>query len=517
MARHLHLILISLIFCFYTATAQAAKPRLKLDDVGEVYMANSGARKAQQDFHHGLAQLHNFEFDDAEEAFKKARDIDPDFALAYWGEAMTHNHPLWWYQDKEAALEILNAYAETPDARQQKAPTEFAKDLFRAIDTLYCDAEKEICDDRYRLVMKELYEKYPDNVEIAAFYGLSIMATDHEGRNFATYMLAAAIMERFRPLYPNHPGLAHYLIHSTDDPIHAPLGLDAAKAYGDIAPNAAHAQHMTSHIYLALGDWDGVIRANLRSTALINKERRENGKMDAGCGHASSWLMYGYLQKGMREEAHDLMVLCAQNASVDEPSRSLAFYFSWQRLLYMIDTGEWDGDVAAMTNVNTDAIGFRQNMTLANGWVALKTGNLDAADGALRQLRQIHNAMEKEWDANGVAANDPTRAEIKVEALQLEGAMALARGQTSKALTLMRQAADLEATLPFGYGPPAPAKPSHELLGETLLALGKMDEARKVLTEALSRTHNKRLSLAALAAVEAATPGSNSNTTHPEP
>ncbi|MEE4278810.1 MAG: hypothetical protein V2I82_10135, partial [Halieaceae bacterium] len=222
--------------------------------LGKISFPNSGSESAQEAFIEGMLYLHNFEYDDAARSFRRARDIDPDFALAYYGEAKTHNHPIWMQQDRAAAMEVLNALGPDLDARQDRAPTQREKDYLYSLEVLYGNApeteglSKEERDLAYRDLMAALHARYPDDDEITAFYGLSILGTAHDGRDYRIYMRAAAELFDVWNDNPRHPGAAHYLIHSFDDPTHAPLGLPMAEAYAEIAPAAAHAQHMTSHI-----------------------------------------------------------------------------------------------------------------------------------------------------------------------------------------------------------------------------------------------------------------------------
>ena len=472
--------------------------QVDLSDVGDVCLENAGKPEAQQAFLHGLAQLHNFEFDFAARDFQEAQQIDHDFALAYWGEAMSYNHPLWAQQDKTSALVALNKYEPSADARQEKAPTALTRDLFAAVDILYGSGSKQDQDDLYNDHMAMLFARYPDNVEVAAFYALSIMGTAHEGRDFSLYMQSAAIMQNFMTEYPRHPGVAHYLIHSTDDPIHAPLGLQAANAYGDIAPNAAHAQHMTTHIFLALGDWDGVIRANIRASEITNENRAARGEGPAGCGHYPSWLMYGYLQQGERDAAYDIMNLCYKNVASTSNGR-FRNYYVWQRMLYLLDTGEWNGDVADMrVDLGDNLEAFFQNQ-IVDGWVAVKRDDIKGARKHLNGARGTFSRLEKSWDEDGVT-DISARKKPGVLLMQLESQIQLATGNNESALKLLRDVVDIEMELPYGFGPPRPAKPSLELLGETLVELGQIAEAKTVLEANLGRTPNKALTIAALAA-----------------
>lgn len=499
---------ITWIFLYITLAVsplQAYEDTVDLSDVGQVALKNSGAKAAQQDFLHGLAQLHNFEYEFAALDFIAAQKKDPYFALAYWGEAMTYNHGIWQRQNKEKALAALARYAPDPADRQAKAPTGLEKDLLAAVDILYGAGTKEKNDDRYRAKMARLHEKYPDNVDIAAFYALSIMASAHEGRDTALYMQSAAIMENFIHKFPDHPGVAHYLIHSTDDPTHAPLGLRAALTYAEIAPNAGHAQHMTSHIFLALGRWDDVISANIRAHGLSVAARAKLGEMDPACGHYSSWLMYAYLQVENRDKARDLMENCvAIVGGKGQNNASTHRYYSWMRTLYLYDTGEWTGEIASLpvnssvnkradyTNSYTDAI------------VALNRGDLPAARLAQKQAQKKLEGLNRYWDAQGLGQNKPARSKPLVEMKQLDALLLWSEGNREASLDKLRAAAILEESLPFGFGPPNPAKPAFELLGEKLLEAGRITEAQDVLEKAARRTRGKRLTLIALNAAKEA-------------
>src|SRR3989441_5458662 len=293
-----------LFLCPAVALAQQA--------YGEVAFVNSGPAAAQSDFLQGLAQLHNFEYDDAAEHFRKAQQLAPDFALAFWGEAMTKNHALWHEEDVAAARLILKRLGPTPEARLAKTLTEREKLYLQSVEVLFGEGAKEERDRRYESVLAELHRKFPEDVDAASFYALAILGTAEHGRDFATYMRAAAVLEEVFPRHPRHPGVVHYLIHSYDDSIHAPLGLRAARIYAKIAPEAGHAQHMTSHIFLALGMWDDEIKANETAIALGNRLRQKAGRPPGRCGHYNEWLEYGYLQQGRITDARRMLEGCRE-------------------------------------------------------------------------------------------------------------------------------------------------------------------------------------------------------------
>ena len=469
--------------------------------VGQVSFPNSGAAAAQEDFLTGLAQLHNFEYGPAAEFFRKAQTIDPNFAMAYWGEAMTHTHPVWMEQNAQAARAVLAQLGATPEARLAKAKTEREKDYLRAIDVLYGDGDKQARDVTFAEAMESLRKKYPDDVDAAAFAALARLGTAHAGRDFAIYMRAAAILEPWFPSHPKHPGIAHYLIHSYDDPIHAPLGLRAAREYSKIAPSAAHAQHMTSHIFVAVGMWDDVVAANEAAVKLTGGVATP-GRPPAPCGHYPSWLLYGYLEQGRITVARDMVKAChaAGGASVGMRTR------------YLLDTEEWTGEIASLTvKAGPPASAFTLAFTDAFG--AVRRGDLTAARSAFVKMQEARKTIE----AAAAKTADPAHAGMPGMAMPAAGAYdagALGRvrilhdeiaallkhkdGASQEAVTLLRSAAALEDTLPFEFGPPFIDKPAYELLGEVLLEMKQPKDARAAFEKALSRTPERTQALTGL-------------------
>ncbi len=458
--------------------------------LGQTSFANSGAAAAQEPFLRGLLLLHSFEYDDAREAFQEAARLDPGFAMAYWGEAMTHNHPVWFQQDREAARAALDRLAPTPEARLAKAPTEREKDYLRAADVLFGEGEKDARDDAFAEAMRRLSETYPDDLDAAAFYALSLLGTSHEGRDFATYMRAAATVEEVFARNPNHPGAAHYLIHSYDDPIHAPLGLRAARVYAKIAPAAAHALHMPSHIFVALGLWDDVVALNEASwAASLERIERKNLSKDQRGYHALWWLAYGYLQQGRYRDAQSLLNVVAQDHQELDIGRT-RYHLLAMRAAYLVDTGQWDGP-AAHIEIDPASLGLEHAATVwfVDGLGALNTGDRAAADAALAALRERR-----------AAATEPQAQEIAgILENELAALLLLEDGQPDAALALLDQAAAAEDALHFDFGPPSPVKPAHELYGEVLLRLDRPAEAQAHFRKALTRTPMRAAALLGLA------------------
>jgi tetratricopeptide (TPR) repeat protein len=463
-----------------TTPPDQAPSLVHVEGLGSLSFPNSGAPGAQASFLRGVLLMHSFEFDAAAEAFREALAADAGFALAYWGEAMTYNHPLWQQQDADAAREVLGRLAATPMERAMKAPTPRERQYMEAVDILYGTGTKQERDERYMLVMARLQDAFPDDMEARAFHGLSILGSRDGARDFATYMRAAATVQPVFDANPDHPGAAHYLIHSFDDPVHAPLGLPAARRYASIAPEAAHAQHMTSHIFVALGLWDDVVAANVRASDTQNRQSLARGGKANVCGHYSSWLQYGYLMQGQTAKAEALLDAC--HVRMDEqPSAAERGYFGSMRARQVLDTEDW---------------------TLATRWTwpdghapSGGTAGFDYAfTNAFAALRQGNPAPARAL----IAAPAPTDSAVALQMQELRGLLAIHDGQTDEGLADLRAAADAEDALPFEFGPPAVLKPTHELLGEALLALGRRAEAAVLFRRAAERTPGRRLVLAGL-------------------
>ena len=289
--------------------------------------------QAQQAFIEGMLLLHLFEYPFAREAFQRAQELEPGFAMAFWGEAMTHNAPIWDEQDLASARTVLARLGPTPEARRSSTPAAREIGLLSALEVLYGPGSKSDRDRLYLQVMEQLAAQFPEDHEIQLFYALSIFGVSAGVRDTPSYMMATAIAQAVFSENPRHPGAAHYLIHGVDDPVHAVLGVSAARALSEMAPDAGHSLHMTSHIFTALGMWDDVVEANQRAVQVQNRMREELGRPQRYWGHYNFWLLYGYLQQGKHEQARELLLAAraqerqANSAPEDrmilDPDRSL--------------------------------------------------------------------------------------------------------------------------------------------------------------------------------------------------
>jgi tetratricopeptide (TPR) repeat protein len=478
-------------------------PAIAQGEVGEVSFANSGSPEAQEPFRRGLALLHNFEYPDAAEQFRKAQTADPEFAMAYWGEAMTYTHPIWFQQDLDKAREVLGRLGTAPEARLAKAKTERERDYLRAIEVLYGEGTKEERDFRYSDAMAELHQRYPDDVDATAFYALSLLGTAHQGRDFAIYMRSAALLEEVFPTHRRHPGVLHYLIHSYDDPVHAPLGIRAARLYGSVAPNAGHALHMTSHIFVALGQWDDVIDANVRAMKVVNEQRAAKGKPAKTCGHYVSWLHYGYLQERRLDDAQRELDACRQMAQREasggpdaEGDPSVVRDYAEMRLFHWMETGRWEPSEA----LSLPADRFAEPRLLqayGDALVAAAGGDRAAFRAAAARLRERQKEVLPEIKRKqGAVSFDRGAVDILVR--QIDALEQIRTGKKDEGIAELRKVAQAESARPFEFGPPAIQKPSWELLGDELLALGRNAEAEKAYQTALTRAPGRTLALQGL-------------------
>ena len=459
----------------------------QVSDLGTTSFENSGAEEAQDAFLRGILLLHSFEYPDAREAFVEAQGIDPQFAMAYWGEAITHNQPLWYTQNLESAHEALNRLAPDLEGRLAKAQTDRERAYLKAVEALFNDEHDKITRDiAYMEAMERIAAQYPDDLDARAWYALSILGTAHDGRDFSVYMRAAAIAEEVFAENPDHPGAAHYLIHSYDDAVHAPLGLRAAFAYSKIAPAAAHALHMPSHIFVSMGMWDHVTSSNEASYDASDERMRRKGlSVNARSFHARHWLMYGLLQQGRFKEARTLLDDMVQDVEDGGGARNARSHLAEMRAMYIVETQGGDQEAEAIaidtTGLNDQALGIDLYMT---GLTALQEGNTDAASRNIKAMMDITGYHE---------------AEVRVMQHQLKSAVLKSEGNPEEALRLVEKAAEMENALHLTYGPPVPVKPANELLGEYYLAAGKYAKAQAAFEAALARAPKRVLSLAGVA------------------
>jgi tetratricopeptide (TPR) repeat protein len=470
--------------------------------LGTTHFPNSGAPRAQRDFLRGLLLLHSFEYEAARRAFEAAERIDPNFAMAYWGEALTYNQTLWGEQDIDAARAALSKLAATPEERAAKAGTARERDYLASVEQLYGEGDKMQRDANFSAALGVLARKHPEDLDARAFYALSILGLSGGTRNVANYMRAAAEAEAVYEIDKHHPGALHYLIHAYDDPIHAPLGLRAARLYGKVAPAASHAQHMPSHIFFALGMWDEAIAANVASLKVARAQH------DGGY-HSLVWLTYAYLQEDKRHEAEQLVGSVEHDVGAG-PTKDNRIRLAYVRAIWLVETRGAEGANARLPvdSSGIASIGYFNAHDFARGITAADTAEAGAALARLRARSDAARAaatggVKADWHDTVTAAELEQAA---IMATALDGVIRYREGNHSAGIELVREAIAAADREEFEYGPPWSVKPLDELEGELLLADGRRGEAAAAFQKTLAVYPNRRLAREGLAACQSAVP-----------
>ncbi|MDQ6717683.1 MAG: hypothetical protein M3Z17_04950 [Gemmatimonadota bacterium] len=470
------------------------EPAAVLGTINFPTMANAASHKA---FVRGVLLMHNFHYPEAAAEFQKAESLDPTDVMGYWGEAMTYTHPVWNQQDAAAAHRVLMKLAPTREARLALAKNARERAWLESAEILYAPTgTKAQRDTAWSRALAKMHANNPKDDEATTFYAVSLLGLNQGDREAVAYQKAYELVLPVFRAHPHHPGAAHYLIHATDDPDHAALGLKAAEAYAGIAPSAGHAIHMTSHIFLALGKWDDVVSANRRSQAQM-----PNGILSA---HVVHWLHYGLIQQGRYLEADKWLDSMAKQSHMPRFVRGSGDAAGLMAGANLADTRRWNG-VASGVHVDISVFDWKN---VVEGFGDVAAMEFGYALGALNRgdtLAFAATALQMESRRAAVAANPlmaSARGMSEVMEKTLKGYALETTGDSAKALEYFRDAAAEEAALPMPFGPPMTIKPPRESAGELLLAMGKRAEARKEFEMALSRTPRRTAALVGLARSE---------------
>jgi tetratricopeptide (TPR) repeat protein len=469
---------------------------------------------AQSAFVRGMLLLHLFEYPSAKEAFLEAQERDPGFALAYWGEAMTYTHPIWNQQDVAAGRAALAKLAPDAAARAARAPSEREKAWLATAEILYGEGDKRERDAQFLDAMTALAARFPEDDEAKLFQSLALLGLSQGERDLPNFLEAARIAQSAYLRNPEHPGAAHYWIHGMDDPEHAAGALEAARSLSKIAPAAPHAQHMTSHIFMALGMWDDVVRANEQAEQVVASQLAARGQPMYRCGHYSEWLQYGYFQQGRPDRALAVLADCERqgpqiiewmrghpgtrvlsSASLPALRARIASSLVTMRAMAAVESASYAREYAG----REPAPGGQPRDL---GWAHFARGLAQATQGDVAGATGSLKAMQAVLAEPAPAGADAWAAgERYLQAMQqmLEGAIAHARGDTEGGLARVRAAAATLDAMPFDFGPPATLKPVHELAGDLLLAAGRSGEAAQEYALALKWAPRRALSETGLA------------------
>ena len=460
-----------------------------LDAIGTFDFPSSASPEAQEHFIQGVGFLHSFGMTQAREAFHKAQELDPDFALAYWGEAFTYQHPFFGPIDERPGQALMKLGA-TAEERLAKAPTEREKGFLKAAEA-YALAPGGMPARRiaWMEAMAELYEKYPEDDEVKAFYTVSMLSAAgasgpmRERMNMRAGSLALQLFKD----NDNHPGAAHYVIHSFDDPLHAPLALEAANKYASIAPAVSHARHMPTHIFIQHGLWNQVAQWN-DSAFQAARDLWKPGDTVGDQNHSSDWGQYGDLQLGNWERSQMWIERAEQTlAENPEDSRSISTLKTMQAR-QVIETEQWQ-----LHDLNDD---LSDSQLLALGLSAAHLGEVGLAE----EIAGMLGARSSDQPNN--VNLQVMHAEVMAMVLAKQAQQLLSEGLTTdglpqqeEAIELLDNAIALKETQRPPNGAASPIKPIHELTGEVLLALGQPRDAAERFEQSLLRMPNRPLSL----------------------
>lgn len=449
--------------------------------------------KAQTEFNRAVTLLHHMTYPQARAAFQNVATIDPRCAMAHWGVAMTLFQPLWPTRPNADARQ--QGWREVEAAKSFPPPTQREQLFIAATEGFFLDPAANdywLRIRRWEQAMQKVYDAFPDDPEAATFYALAHLATtpaDRITRENADR--AAEILLRVYRQNPNHPGAMHYLVHANDVPGRERELLEITRKYDLIAPNNPHAIHMPTHIYTRLGDWDGVIRGNLRAAnAALKYPAGDKGQFvwDEFC-HAIEYLVYAYLQKGdFRNAAAQLRRL--HTTARLEPSFKTAFHLSSTKARYALERHAWS-EAAQLeprqpANLDWDRFPWAEAVTrFARG---LGAAHLNQLENAKRESDRL-NELEERARQSG---EDLFARNIRMLRLELNAWIAHGEGHADDAVSRMREAAELEKSTPKPPVTPGPTIPAEELLGDLLMEQKKPAEALAAYQRSLA-LYPKRL------------------------
>lgn len=499
--KSLHFLFLPLLVFACSNPKPVAENNSHLGELNHQFAISS---KAKADFDQGLLLLHSFEYDDAREAFEKALDADPDEVMTYWGLAMTHYKALWGLQDVDAGRAIMERLGKSTTERLAKAENQLERDFWTGVEILYGEGELKERNQRYVEHMEQVYQANPNNHEVAAFYSLGLMWAGYDDQE--NLSKSSAVAKSIIEENPTHPGALHYMIHANDNPEFAIEAITAANDYAKVAPDAAHALHMPSHIYVALGMWQEVVSSNRESyDASLKrvKQKQLNGK--ARGYHSMAWLHYGHLQLGNYDKATAILEEMINYHADGTSSKS---YLIMMQNQHRIEAGTWPEKLEFQDiNESSLKIGMEGKAKIHFLKSLLAYDQKDVA-----AVAEEAAALETHWEASKLLVNEEgvsmcsagptryapnkenlTRTAVVIHQIKAMAAMLAEDAVTAEAQLLKAVAMEEEA----GYdpGPPFIAYPSFEQYGDWLLEQKRFEEAVDMFDKSLAQRTNRTKAL----------------------
>lgn len=487
-------VLVTILISSYSSIAakQASPDAGSLESVGKVEFNVSCDSGVQSKFNQAVAMLHHMMYVQSRGIFKEMASQYPDCAMLQWGISMTHLHPLWAPPGKDDLQQGLEAaeYAE-----KLGAPTQRERDYISAIKTFYTDWENLSHGERiarWEQSQKKLYQAYPDDIDAAAFYSLSHLATAPKSDKTFTHQKAAGkILEDLYEKVPQHPAAYHYLIHAYDNPMLASKAVAVSRGYSTIAPMVPHALHMPTHIFVRLGLWDDVIQWNQRSAAAALSQP-VHGKTSLHYAHAIDYLVYGYMQKGEEDMAREALNKLNQINNYQDSFAS-AYAIVAAQARYPLERSDWK--MAAMLPVRThqsfpwDKYQWFESITyFAKGLGAARSGDTASAKEAIQVLDTAYDKAKE-------AGQDYWAVLVDSQRKSVDAWVTFAEGNHAEALTMMNEAADIEDSVDKHPVTPGAVLPARELLADMLYEIGRYEESRLAYEATLKISANRLRSI----------------------
>ena len=479
MKRTLSMIaLISIAVFTYTISARAQGEHTQRHDpaekLGVVNFKISCNANAQKQFNRAVAWLHSFEYEEAEKAFTEVTRMDPKCSMGYWGIAMSNFHPLW---APPSAAELKKGSDAIAQAENAATGSQRERDYIAALEVFYKDHDKLDHQARtfaYSDAMKQLHASNPADREAGVFYALTLIATGMMSRDksYEREKQAAQILNAVLAREPQHPGVAHYLIHSYDYPALAELALPAARAYAKIAPASAHAQHMPSHIFIRMGLWQEAIKSNLDAKAAAQAFAVRNkmaGVWDEQL-HAMDYLAYAYLQLAQDKQAAAVLQEVNNIQKIEPESFKAAYALSAIPARYVLERRQWKD--AAKLELSSEYLKQfpwqRFPWATAHLHFARAIGAARAGDAAAAR-REVETLTTIQQKLTGVKGDYDWARQVEIQRQVASAWLAYAEGKQEEAVELLRKAADLDDATDKHPVTPGSILPAREQLGELLL------------------------------------------------
>jgi hypothetical protein len=483
MRRGIALLIMSAAFGAPVGLADETHSHPPPEKLGTVTFATSCLPKVSRDFERAVALLHSFAYSASEKAFSDVAAADPSCAMAHWGIAMSYYHQLWSPPGPE---DLIQGRLQAERAKNLSVRTARERQLIAAIAAYYDDYEHSAHParaQRYEEAMQAAAKTNPDDTEVQVFYALSLIATaPPEDKNHANQKRASLILEPIYRRFPDHPGVAHYLIHDYDSAELAVRGLGPARAYSKIAPSAPHALHMPSHIFTRLGLWEDSVASNIAA--------REAARSQGDVGeelHAMDYLVYAYLQEGRSAEAERVVAeLNSMNGLLGNDFK-VGYAATVMPIRLAIERGNWNA-ASGLEPLPESAPHIAAIVFWARAVGNSRAGRPSAANEDLARLEKCRGQLT-------AAGNSYWATQVEILAEESKAWQLAADSQTDEAIKVMRHAADQEDAVEKLPLTPGPIVPAREQLGELLLTSDKAKEALQEFHAALAAAPGRRGSL----------------------